>query len=42
LLEAYGLLRLHGQQLCRRRGPICSGCPLRLRCPSSTHVRGGA
>ena len=36
LLEAYGLLRIHGQQLCRRSRPLCSACPLRLRCPSSS------
>lgn len=37
LLTAYALLRQHGQELCRRSAPICSRCPVRLRCPSSTH-----
>ena len=35
LISAYGLLRLHGQELCRRSAPMCSRCPLRARCPSS-------
>jgi endonuclease-3 related protein len=42
LLAAYSLLRLHGQRLCRRSRPICSECPLRLRCPSADRVRRGA
>lgn len=36
LFSAYALLRLDGQELCRRAAPICSRCPLRLQCPSST------
>ncbi len=32
---AYGLLRRHGQELCRRRAPACGRCPLRARCPSA-------
>ena len=35
LTEAYGLLRMHGQELCRRQAPRCPSCPLRQRCPSS-------
>ena len=42
LVSAYGLLRLHGQKLCRRTAPACSLCPFRVPCPSSTHTRGGA
>ena len=36
LISAYGLLRLHGQELCRRNAPVCSRCPFRARCPSSS------
>ena len=36
LLAASELLRRHGQTLCRRSVPVCSRCPLALRCPSST------
>lgn len=35
-IAAYGLLRQHGQELCRRRAPACERCPLRARCPSAT------
>ncbi len=35
-IAAYGLLRQHGQDLCRRRAPACERCPLRARCPSAT------
>ena len=35
LLAVSGLLRRHGQELCRRRSPLCSQCPLRSRCPSA-------
>ncbi|HEX9218835.1 MAG TPA: hypothetical protein VF864_17830 [Gemmatimonadales bacterium] len=42
LISAYALLRRHGQELCRRRVPLCSRCPLRMRCPSSTYVQSGA
>jgi len=34
LIEAYQLLRRHGQDLCRRTAPDCPACPLRARCPS--------
>jgi endonuclease III len=36
LISASGLLRLHGQELCRRGAPACDRCPLRAACPSST------
>ncbi len=42
LISAYSLLRLHGQELCRRSAPACSRCPLRVRCPSSTDAKRGA
>lgn len=42
LISAYALLRQHGQELCRRRVPLCSRCPLRVRCPSSTYHERGA
>jgi endonuclease III len=42
LISAYSLLRLHGQELCRRSAPACSRCPFRVRCPSSTYTRRGA
>ena len=42
LIAAYNLLRLHGQELCRRSAPMCSRCPFRTRCPSSTYAAGGA
>jgi endonuclease-3 related protein len=32
LIEAYQLLRAHGQNLCRRSRPLCSACPLLERC----------
>ena len=32
LIRAYQLLRLHGQELCKRNSPLCSQCPLRLDC----------
>lgn len=34
LIEAYQLLRQHGQELCRRNTPACPVCPLRSQCPS--------
>ena len=34
-IAAYGLLRQHGQELCRRRAPACERCPLAARCPSA-------
>lgn len=33
LIAAYSLLRLHGQELCRRRAPACAHCPLGSVCP---------
>jgi endonuclease III len=36
LAAAGSILRLHGQELCRRRAPLCGTCPLRAGCPSST------
>ncbi len=41
LISAYGLLRLHGQELCRRNAPACSRCPFRAGCPSSSYVGRG-
>ena len=32
-IEAYLLLRRHGQELCRRSQPRCEVCPLRSDCP---------
>lgn len=32
LIDAYQLLRKHGQELCRRSEPRCQPCPLRERC----------
>jgi len=40
LVSAYALLRLHGQELCRRTAPVCRLCPLRVPCPSSTNRKG--
>lgn len=34
LIRAHQLLRLHGQQLCRRTEPACRQCPLNGVCPS--------
>jgi endonuclease III len=31
-IEAYQLLRRHGQQLCKRSHPLCEACPLRAGC----------
>ena len=42
LISAYGLLRLHGQELCRRTAPACSRCPFWACCPSSSYVGRGA
>ncbi len=33
LVAAYYLLRRHGQELCRRKAPLCTRCPLQDRCP---------
>lgn len=32
LVRAHQLLRQHGQELCKRTGPICGLCPLRPNC----------
>jgi len=32
LIEAHQLLRMHGQQLCKRSHPHCEICPLRSQC----------
>ena len=32
LIDAYQLLRHHGQELCRRSEPACDRCPLRKFC----------
>jgi endonuclease III len=32
LIEAHQLLRRHGQELCKRSGPLCAECPLRPEC----------
>jgi endonuclease III len=40
LVAGYGLLRLHGQELCRRTAPSCRLCPFRVPCPSSTDRKG--
>lgn len=34
-VKAFGLLRHHGRELCKRSTPICGPCPLRRRCPSA-------
>ena len=38
LIEGAQLLRLHGQELCRRSAPKCAPCPLRARCPSAVRA----
>lgn len=32
LIQAYLLLRRHGQELCRRSAPLCDNCPLAADC----------
>src|SRR5262245_62954674 len=32
LIRAHLLLRRHGQELCKRTGPICTSCPLAEKC----------
>ena len=32
LIEAYQLLRRHGQELCKTKHPRCGACPVRARC----------
>jgi endonuclease-3 len=33
LIKSYHLLRRHGQELCKRKTPLCGPCPLNDRCP---------
>jgi endonuclease III len=35
VVAAGALLRLHGQELCRRSEPRCERCPLQAQCPSA-------
>jgi endonuclease III len=42
LSDAYQLLRMHGQELCRRRAPRCTQCPLRPGCPIGRSTNPGA
>jgi len=39
LIAAGQLLRLHGQELCRRSAPECERCPLQPGCPVGTRRR---
>jgi endonuclease III len=32
LIEAYQLLRRHGQELCKTKHPRCEACPVRVEC----------
>jgi endonuclease III len=32
LIEAYQLLRRHGQELCKTNHPHCEACPVRAEC----------
>lgn len=35
LIRAHGLLRLHGQEMCKRSAPACGVCPLAPDCPAA-------
>ena len=35
LIAAHLLLRLHGQEMCKRSAPACSVCPLAPDCPAA-------
>lgn len=35
MMMAHQLLRRHGQELCKRNGPLCNQCPLIRLCPSA-------
>ena len=35
LIRAFGLLRVHGQTLCKNNAPDCDACPLVDSCPSA-------
>jgi endonuclease III len=39
LVEAYQLLRRHGQELCKRSQPRCEACPLRAGCAYGRSAR---
>ena len=40
LIRAHLLLRLHGQELCRRSDPVCSACPVKNACKYyAEHIR---
>ena len=41
VVAAGALLRLHGQELCRRNKPLCERCPLKAKCPSAGRRAGG-
>jgi len=34
-VEAFGLLRAHGREPCKRTSPLCPACSLRRTCPSA-------
>jgi endonuclease III len=40
-VDAYFLLRQHGQETCRRGEPQCPVCPLRVTCPTARMRRSG-
>jgi len=35
LIGVHGLLRLHGQEMCKRSAPACGVCPLSRDCPAA-------
>jgi endonuclease-3 len=39
LISLHGLLRMHGQRLCRRSAPLCSECPLLPCCDYGRALR---
>jgi endonuclease III len=39
LIRAHQLLRIHGQQLCKRRQPHCKNCPLFQVCAYAQNLR---
>lgn len=40
-IEAYQLLRRHGQQICRRSHPLCETCPVRASCVYARSLASG-
>ena len=42
LIEAYRLLRLHGQELCKRNHPRCEACPVAGECAYYRSLSAGA